>query len=168
MHCKFTYFCDMSKGKHENDLFQQAAESMVIYSLKTSWLQIAKCYDSMAAQHNATLSMAFVLTAINDVEGTPVTKIGPRIGMEPNSLSRVIKNLEERKYISKRLDKTDKRKVLIHLTNTGKEKRKVALKAVFNLEKQITGDLSSKELETFFKVVHKIPEAIEAFKKETI
>lgn len=166
MHCKFTYFCDMNKGKLQNDIFTEVAENIVIYKIKTSWLQIAKCYDFMAATHDATLSMAFVLLAINEEEGTPVTKIAPRIGMEPNSLSRVLKTLIEKKYVTRSIDKLDKRKVIISITATGKEKRRVALKAVFNLEQLITKDITALELASFFKVANTIPTAIEKFKED--
>ena len=50
----------------------------------------------MAAEHDTTVSMAFVLLAINEEEGTPVTRIAPRMGMEPNSLSRILKSMEEK------------------------------------------------------------------------
>ena len=46
--------------------------------------------------------MAFVLLTINEKYGTPVTKIAPRMNMEPNSLSRILESLEEKRFILKR------------------------------------------------------------------
>ena len=89
------------------DLFQEAADKMVLYHLRTSWLNIAKVFNDKAHQYNGTISMAFVLMAIYEEEGVPVTKIAPRIGMEPNSLSRTLNTLEETGYLARKQDEND-------------------------------------------------------------
>jgi DNA-binding MarR family transcriptional regulator len=102
------------------DLFQEAADKMVLYHLRTSWLSIAKVFNDKALLYNGTISMAFILMAIYEEEGVPVTKIAPRIGMEPNSLSRTLNTLEENGAISRKQDENDQRKVLVFLTPEGK------------------------------------------------
>ena len=92
------------------DEFLRLADQLVIYQLRSSWFQISKLYNEIAAEHNASVSMAFVLLAINEEEGTPVTKIAPRMGMEPNSLSRILKSMEEDGFILRKKDEADKKK----------------------------------------------------------
>ena len=146
------------------DEFLKIADQMVIYKLRTGWLQISKLYNEMAIEHDTSVSMAFVLLAINEEEGTPVTKIAPRMGMEPNSLSRILKSMEEKEFIYRKRDTTDKRMAYVCLTEKGKEKREVAIRAVFRLEKAIVGQLDEKKLAAFFEVAGHIPGAIEEFK----
>lgn len=146
------------------DEFLKIADKVVIYKLRTSWFMISKLYNEMAAEHDGTLAIAFVLLAINEEEGTAVTKIAPRMGMEPNSLSRVLKSMEEKKFILKQKDIIDKRKTIVCLTPLGKEKRELAIKAVFRLEKAITKNIPPKKLKAFFEVANHIPDAIEEFK----
>ena len=148
------------------DLFQEAADKMVLYHLRTSWLNIAKVFNDKAHQYNGTISMAFVLMAIYEEEGVPVTKIAPRIGMEPNSLSRTLNTLEETGYLARKQDENDQRKVLVFLTAEGKKLRKIALKTVFDLEKKITEKLSSKQLKAFAEVIEQVTLAIDDFGKE--
>lgn len=145
----------MTKKKdfHTDDAFLQVANQLVVYQVKTAWLQIQKMGDKIASKHDATLSMAFALMAIYEEEGTPVTKIAPRIGMEPNSLSRLLNSLEKKKYIKRVKDKTDKRVVLIQLTDLGLERRKIALRAVFSMEKEVLRGIAEKDLKGFFKVM---------------
>src|SRR3954470_1458824 len=107
------------------DLFEQTANQMVLYHLRTSWLNIAKVFNDKASLYNGTISMAFVLMAIYEEDGVPVTKIAPRIGMEPNSLSRTLNSLEESKAITRKQDENDQRKVLVFLTPEGKKLRKI-------------------------------------------
>jgi DNA-binding MarR family transcriptional regulator len=148
------------------DLFEQTASQMVLYHLRTSWLNIAKVFNDKATQYNGTISMAFILMAIYEEEGVPVTKIAPRIGMEPNSLSRTLNGLEETGYIARKQDENDQRKVLVFLTPEGKKLRKIALKTVFDLEKKITEKLSPKQLKAFSEVIEQVTSSLDDFGKE--
>lgn len=141
------------KDSHSEDAFLQVASQLVVYQIKTAWLQIQKAGDKIASKYDASLSMAFVLMAMFEEAGTPVTKIAPRIGMEPNSLSRLLKSLESKKYIFKEKDKEDKRVVLIRLTELGLERREVALRAVFRMEKEVLKEVADEDLKGFFKVM---------------
>lgn len=145
----------MTKKKDFNteDAFVQVAAQLIVYQIKTAWLQIQKMGDKVAKKYDATLSMAFVLMAIYEEEGTPVTKIAPRIGMEPSSLSRLFKTLEKQAYIFKEADPIDKRVVFIKLTQLGKERREIALRSVFMIEKEVLKDLAAEDLKGFFKVM---------------
>lgn len=148
------------------DLFEQVANRNTIYKIRASWLSIAKLYNEIAEKYDATISTAFVLVAIDEEGGTPVTKIAPRIGMEPNSLSRTLQYLEKVKLIHRKKDKTDKRIVHIYLTEKGIHMREIALKAIFRLEKYITKNLTEEQLQTFFEVINHVPQAIEQFRKD--
>jgi DNA-binding MarR family transcriptional regulator len=145
----------MTKKKdfQSTDAFVQVASQLIVYQIKTAWLQIQKMGDKIASKYDASLSMAFVLMAIYEEGGTPVTKIAPRIGMEPNSLSRLLKSLEKKAYIYKEANPEDKRVVLVKLTDLGLERRKVALRAVFSIEKAVMKDVAEEDLKGFFKVL---------------
>lgn len=149
------------------DLFKEAADKMVLYHLRASWFSVAKFYNDMTDRYGITISSAFVLMAIYEEEGVPVTRIAPRIGMEPNSLSRILKEMERKRVIRRKRDKTDSRIVNISLTEKGKELRKVALKSVFHLEKLIKDGLSEQQLNDFFEVIDKVPSALDKFREET-
>lgn len=148
------------------DLFQEAADKMVLYHLRTSWLNIAKAFNDKASKYNGTISMAFILMAIYEEDGVPVTKIAPRIGMEPNSLSRTLNTLEVAGYLTRKQDELDQRKVLVVLTNEGKKLRKIALKTVFDLEKKITEHLSDKQIKAFNDVIKQVSSALDDFGNE--
>lgn len=148
------------------DEFQEIADQMVIYKLRTGWFQISKLYNEMAVEHDTTVSMAFVLLAINEEEGTPVTKIAPRMGMEPNSLSRILKSMEEKGFVYRKRDENDKRMAYVCLSDKGREKREIAVRAVFRLERAIVDQIDAKKLEAFFEVAGHIPNAIEEFKEK--
>lgn len=147
--------------------FEEVAHKITIYKIREAWLNLSKLYNELALQYDASFSMAFILLAIDQDEGTPVTKIAPRMGMEPNSLSRSLKSLEDRGLIRRRKDEVDKRKVYILLTPEGWQMRELALKAVFYLEKSIVKDIPKEKLRIFFEVLEHVPEAIREFRESS-
>ena len=54
-------------------------------------------YNSHAHDHEVTVSTAYVLLNLDADKGTPSTQIAPMLAMEPSSLTRLLKNMEEKK-----------------------------------------------------------------------
>jgi len=78
------------------------------------------------------------------------------MGIESTSLVRVLKSMEEKGLICRKPTTEDKRKVIISLTELGKEKRLLAKEVVVKLNSEIQGQLSDEELSSFFNVMDKI------------
>jgi len=141
--------------------YDKIASGVIVNRIRSSWIDIFKFYNDQASKEGGTLSMAFVLLTISEKHGTPVTKIAPRMNMEPNSLSRLLKSLEEKGFVLKRKDKIDKRKVYICLTKSGLKMRDKAAEKLFALEKIIKSKNSSNDLTSFFSVLDTISKILE-------
>ena len=146
------------------DAFLKIANKVVIYHIKRSWHEMEKVYNKVAAEHGGTLSMGFALLAIQK-DGTPVTQIGPRIGMEPNSLSRLLKSMEQKGLIYRKKDEIDKRRVYICLTDSGIDMQQLALDVVFKFNEMILENTEPEKLTVFFDVMAKVSETIVEFKE---
>ena len=147
--------------------YEKITSRVVVNRIRSSWIELFKFYNDQASREGGTLSMAFVLLTINEKYGTPVTKIAPRMNMEPNSLSRLLKSLVEKGFIIKRNDKMDKRKVYICLTTSGLKMRNKASDKLFALEKVIKSKIANKDLKAFFGVLDTLSEIIENEKKDS-
>jgi len=147
------------------DNYEKIAEGVVVNRIRSSWIELFKLYNDQAAEKGVSLSMAFVLLTINEKFGTPVTKIAPRMSMEPNSLSRILKAMEKKGAIYKRKDKSDKRKVYICLTEYGIELRDLAAQRLFSFEKAIHEKVNKNDIIAFFRVMDTIPNVVETLKK---
>ena len=141
--------------------YEKIAKGIVVNRIRSSWIEIFKFYNEQNSKEIGTLSTAFVLMTINEKFGTQVTKIAPRMGMEPNSLSRLLKSLEEKEFVFKRKDTKDKRKVYICLNENGLKLRNIAAERLFSLEKSIKDKISTTDLSAFYKVTGAISEIIE-------
>ena len=130
------------------------------HELRATWQAVAKVYNERAAKHDSTMATAFVLLNIDKQKGTPSTALGPLMGMEPTSLSRILKTMEDKGAISREKNPDDGRSVIIKLTEYGKEMRKVSKGHVIQFNNTIREHVSEKDLEGFFNVTSTINKLI--------
>lgn len=130
------------------------------YALRTAWQSVTNMYNDKASAYNSTMSMGFTLLSI-DAEGTPSTALGPKMGIESTSLSRILNSLEKRGYIKRKPNPNDGRGVLIFLTKKGKEKRDISKKTVIEFNNSIIKNMNSKKMKHFFEVIDYIKKTVE-------
>jgi DNA-binding MarR family transcriptional regulator len=130
------------------------------HELRATWQAVAKVYNERAAKHDSTMATAFVLLNIDKQKGTPSTALGPLMGMEPTSLSRILKSMEDKGAICREKNPDDGRSVIIKLTEYGKEMRKLSKGHVIQFNDTVRKNVSEKDLEGFFKVTATINKLI--------
>jgi DNA-binding MarR family transcriptional regulator len=123
-------------------------------------------YNKEANKFDSTMATGFALLSI-DADGTPSTTLGPKMGMEPTSLSRLLSTMEERKMIYRSQNPNDGRSILIHLTPFGKEKRDDSKAVVLHFNKKIEESLSTEKINAFFEVMNCIKESSQNFEHFT-
>jgi len=126
------------------------------YKLRSAWYSIKKMYHEEAKKYGVTHAIGFALLSIHPKNGTPSTSIGPIMGMEANSLSRILKMMEEKKLILKKTNPNDGRGVLIFLTKDGLSKRELTKKKIIKFNKLVNTNVTKKNMDIFFKTVETI------------
>lgn len=139
-------------------------EKTIDYVLRTTWLAVQKMYNEEASKFGATMTTAFTLLSIDPTKGTPSTALGPKMGMEATSLSRILKTLEEHELIVRRPNPEDGRGVLINLTAKGLEKRESSRQRVFTFNDKVKHEIGSDKLNEFYDVSEKILDMIQTKK----
>lgn len=124
-------------------------------------------YNEVAAGYGATMATGYVLLNIDKEQGTPSTALGPKMGMEATSLSRILKSMEEKGLIERKPNPADGRSVLVFLTPFGIEKRRDAKAAVINFNTQVLNRFPAEEMDTFFKVIQGIELMLQEHKLAT-
>jgi DNA-binding MarR family transcriptional regulator len=135
-------------------------DKTIDYVLRTTWLAVQKMYNEEAAKFDATMATAFTLLCIDPLDGTPSTALGPKMGMEATSLSRILKSMEDRGLIERKPNPDDGRGVLIHLTEFGLEKRDYSREKVFTFNEAIRSEVSKEKMDHFYEVAEVINELI--------
>ncbi|BBQ05462.1 MarR family winged helix-turn-helix transcriptional regulator [Elizabethkingia anophelis] len=124
--------------------------------LKQTWLAVSKMYSERAQEYDSTAVQALTLLKIDPKEGTRSTNLGPKMAIEPTSLTRIIKLLEDNGYIYKEKTTTDKREVIIKLTDKGLNSRNLSKEVVVNFNKRVIETINPEKLEIFKEVMRDI------------
>lgn len=131
------------------------------YILRATWQAISRMYNEEAAKYGATMATGFALLSIDKEKGTPSTALGPKMGIEPTSLTRTLKSMEEKGLILKKKNPEDGRGVLIYLTEQGKEKRALSKSTVIQFNESIKKHISDEKWENFIEVAETINQLIQ-------
>ncbi len=118
-------------------------------------------YNLEANKYGGSMAIGYTLLNIDTKEGTPSTKLGPKMGMESRSLTRMIKSLEEKGIIYKKVDENDRRMDRLFLTDWGKEMRSQAILTVHNFNEKIQREIPKEDLEKTFEVLGKLNQIID-------
>jgi len=135
-------------------------ENSIDHCLRASWQAVAKMYNEQAAKHDSTMAMAFVLLNIDYDNGTPSTSLGPQMGMEATSLSRLLKSMESKGLVFRDPHPEDGRSVLIKLTKFGKEKREISKQSVIKFNQVIYDNISEDKINNFIEVTQTITKLV--------
>ncbi|TDM00219.1 MAG: MarR family transcriptional regulator [Flavobacteriaceae bacterium] len=121
-------------------------------------MNITKMFNQSASKHESSMVMGYTLLSIDPKRGTPSTSLGPKMGIEPTSLSRTLSKLEEKKLITRTPNPMDKRGVIIKLTEEGLILRDISKSQVLYFYSELEKHITVEESETFYKVLDKINE----------
>lgn len=136
-------------------------EETIDFHIRWAWYKIARMYNTEAAKYGSSMAVGYALLSIDLENGTPSTKLGPQMGMEPRSLTRILKSMEKKGLITKKSDKNDRRMVFIHLTPFGKEKREIAKQTVLKFNNSIYDKIPQSKLNVFFEVMKKVNQILD-------
>lgn len=131
------------------------------FHIRWAWHKIHRMYNNEAAQNGFSMSIGYALLNIDRKEGTPSTKLGPLMGMEPRSLTRTLKSMEKQGFIERRPDIYDRRMVRIYLTDLGLEKREISKRTVIQFNETIQNKISEDDLAAFFRIMNIVNESLE-------
>ena len=132
----------------------------VEYSLRTSWQSIRMMYHEEAIKYGVTYAIGFALLSIDPKTGTPSTSIGPIMGLEANSLSRLLKTMDINKLIYRKPNPHDGRGVIIFLTKEGLKKRDITKNKVIKFNKLIKDNITKKDFTIFLNTNNAIKNLI--------
>jgi len=135
-------------------------EKTIDYALRATWQAVSRMYNEEASKYGASMSVGFALLSIDKDNGIPSTALGPQMGMEPTSLTRTLKSMEDKGLIVRKKNPVDGRGVLIHLTKLGKEKRELSRDRVLKFNEVVRQHISQEKLESFMEVADIINELI--------
>lgn len=135
-------------------------DKTIDYILRSTWQAVSRMYNEEASKFDGSMAIGFALLSIDKEDGTPSNYVSNRMGMEPTSLTRTLKTLEEKGLITRKKNPDDGRGVLIYLTQLGKEKRELSKLTVLKFNEIIKKNISEEKLNHFMEVAEVINDLI--------
>jgi DNA-binding MarR family transcriptional regulator len=135
-------------------------EKTIDFTVRSTWQAIYRMYNDEASKYEGSMSLGFTLLSIDREGGTKSTTLAPKMGMEPSSLTRTLKTMEEKGLIYREPNPNDGRGVLIFLTELGKEKRALSKQTVIKFNETISKSISEEKIASFIEVSETIADLI--------
>ena len=139
---------------------EQEQPLFIDFLIRHAWHRVSRMYNNTASTDGMTMSVGFILMIV-EKSGTPSTQLGPKMGMEPTSLSRTLNNMESSGLIERKEFSGDKRKVNIFLTKKGVTKRKLVKNFILDFNQKIESKFKDRDLQGFMNVMNAVDLAIE-------
>lgn len=137
------------------------------FHIRKTWIQISKMYNELVSAQGLTTSVGMALLNIDIKDGIRSTALGPKMGMESTSLSRLLKSMDNQGLIIKESDPNDKRSVVLKLTKEGIEKRNVARSVVLKFNQSIAAEIGNERTKEFLNTMEDINNVIEKLRAST-
>jgi DNA-binding MarR family transcriptional regulator len=135
-------------------------EETIDFPIRKVWSRISRIYNSEAAKYGGSMAIGQILLNI-EPEGTPSTKLGPKMGQESRSLVRILQTMEQEGLIRRVACKEDKRIVRIHLTAKGKQMRDVSRDTVVKFNEAVQRRFTPTQLNNFRQVMTELDRILE-------
>lgn len=135
-------------------------EETIDFPIRKVWSRISRLYNSEANKYGGTMAIGQILLSV-DPDGTPSTKLGPKMGMESRSLVRTLQTMEDDGLIKRVPCTDDKRVVHIHLTAKGKQMRDVSRHTVIKFNEAVQSRFTPAQMSNFRQVMSELDRILE-------
>jgi len=122
-------------------------------SLDIALRNIDQIFRNKVQQLGLTVIEWYVLRALYDTDGQQASQLASEVGRAATSFTPNLDKLQEKGYIMRLPDPSDRRAVLIHLTNKALEEKDTILQLADDLDSQLESRFSDGEFECFQHVL---------------
>lgn len=136
-------------------------ENQLCFPLYAASRLTTKLYGPYLDELGITYPQYIVLLALWEKDGLSVKEIGERLYLESNTLTPLLKRMEQKEILLRNRSKEDERTVIVSLTSTGK-KMKLQAKQIPHKLMESFGDetMSEEELRGFQQTLFKLVSAL--------
>ncbi len=113
-----------SKGESAPSAAERRKQAdFLCFSIYSANLAFGRAYKPLLDELGVTYTQWIAIVALWEEERLTVGALGERLFLESNTLTPILKKLEELGYVSRRRDPGDERQVLVSLTDAGRALR---------------------------------------------
>ena len=126
---------------------------------------IIRAYQEDLDRLGITYPQYLVLMVLWEKDGISVNEITEKLILNTNTVTPLLKRMEGMQLITRTPSKTDQRKVLVALTDSGRAMREQAAEIPFKLMNRLNNDISPAQMEEAAMLKNKLYELIHLLEK---
>ncbi|SFU55220.1 DNA-binding transcriptional regulator, MarR family [Pustulibacterium marinum] len=123
----------------------QKLDNQLCFPLYAASRLITKCYQPLLKDFELTYPQYLVLMVLWEQDKVPLNYLSEKLYLQSNTLTPLVKRMEEMQLVTRQRSKEDERSVLISLTEKGQslkcEAKEVPTQLVANFDKMTTEEL---------------------------
>lgn len=98
-------------------------------------------------ERDITISQTRILLVLAKNDGVSIDYLAEKTNIGKSSITKSVKILEKKKFLTKEIDPKDNRKKIVKITSTGKEIQKFAIKTNNEIEEKLNHQIGEKEID---------------------
>lgn len=117
-------------------MFDRRLDEQLCFRLYRASSGMSKMYSQALQPFGLTFSQYLVLLALWDAAGVPITDLGQRTGMGIGTLNPMLNRMEAHGWVDKRPLESDRRTVLVYLTEKANEHKSAINRSILDQLKE--------------------------------
>lgn len=134
-------------------------ENQLCFPLYAASKEIVKKYKPFLDELNLTYTQYITMMVMWEVKSSNVKDIGKKLFLDSGTLTPLLKQLENKGYITRTRNKADERNLVVSITEEGMKLKEKAKFIPVQISQCI--DLSKEEAMLLYKILYKILETVE-------
>src|SRR5882757_10182103 len=118
--------------------------------------------EPLVSREGVTVCHWYYLRILSEHDGLTQRELSDKVGVHPNTAVPALDNMEKHGLVKRVRDANDRRRMCVHLTPKGRRLRDEMIPDVSAMVFRSIANVTSAELDTFFKVVKRIEENLVA------
>lgn len=139
-------------------------DNQICFQISRAHQLFNKFYQGPLSKFNLTYVQYVTLLSLWEKDGVTVNYLSQKLGLSNGTLTPLLKRLEKAGWITRTRDKADERRVLIHLTELGKQKKEPILNAVQGCLNRL--DYSDQQFDEVMDTIEDLQDRLEKSKKK--
>ena len=144
-----------AQGDPANRLIRDLTHSLPMALLRTREAVIAR-FRVILAEHDLTEQQWRVLRALDDEDNLEISLLAERCQILLPSMSGILKRLEVRDLVGRKVNQNDQRSTLIGLTNNSRRLIRLVRPKVVGVYEEIERILSAEKLELLYQLLEEL------------
>ncbi len=137
------------------------------YITGKTFRQMLACYMPLLKERDLTVSQLFVLLALYEMGDSTPQELSIKLALNGSNLTGILNRLEDKGFIERRINESDKRSFVVSLTDKAKKMKDELWSIYEEVNGELRSALSQEEIEELSRIMEKLEKrANEMIKKQ--